>query len=381
MACLYFSVRMTIFFYTNNAISALFMQLFYPTFCPQVQHPIEKGVSIGIMEKLPLTNNEMPHTHINSSQRSELSALLRTKTKQKEIAKLLKKHRTTVWRELKRNKDKKYHAGIAKEKTEQRQIAAHKRQRKIENNLWLRNYIVKKTKKKWSPEQIAGRIKKKWKNDKSRRIGKDSVYKYIYEFRKDLVKYLRCQKGKYRRRYGTRIREKQREEAKKKRIDKRPIIVEKKGRVGDWEGDTILGKDKNHILTHTERKSGIIFADKLDAVTAEETKKKTVNRFKNVPRDKKITAAYDNGSVFAEYELTERETGMEIYFAYPYHSWERGCNENANGLLRQYFPKNAPFKEVTQREIDWAVNELNHRPRKRLNYLTPYEVFYENAKI
>jgi IS30 family transposase len=349
-----------------------------------VQHELEKDISVGIIDNtqlLPLTNNEMPYTHISLSQRNELSALLRAKTTQKEIAKLLKKHRITIWRELKRNRDKKYHAGLAKDKTEQRQIAAHKKQRKIENNSWLRNYIIKKIKKRWSPEQIAGRLKKKWPNDKSRHIGKDSIYKYIYEIRKDLVKYLRCQKGQYRRKYGTRIRAKQREEAKKRRIDKRPTIVEKKGRIGDWEGDTILGKDKNHILTHTERKSGIIFADKLAAATAEETKKKTVARFKNIPQSKKHTATYDNGAVFAEYELTGRETGLEIYFAYPYHSWERGCNENANGLLRQYFPKNLPFEKVTQKEIDGAVNEINRRPRKRLNYLTPYEVFYENARI
>lgn len=357
-------------------------QIGRPTFYPQVQHWDEKETAIGIMDNtliLPLTDKEMFYNHIAASQRNELSVLLRTKIKQKDIAKILKKNRTTIWREQNRNKKKngKYHAGCAKEKTEQRQIAAHRTQRKIENNNWLRNYILKKIKKRWSPEQIAGRLKKKWKNDKSRHIGKDSIYKYIYKFRKPLIKYLRCQKGKYRRRYGTRIREKQREEAKKRRIDKRPAIVEKKGRIGDWEGDTILGKDKNHILTHAERKSGLILADKLDAVTAEETKTKTIARFKSIPKKKKRTMTYDNGSTFSEYELTERETGLAIYFAYPYHSWERGCNENANGLLRQYFPKQLAFAKVKQKEIDLVVSEINHRPRKRLGYLTPYEVFYE----
>ena len=241
----------------------------------------------------------------------------------------------------------------------------------------MRDYIVKKIKKRWSPEQIAGRLKKKWPHDTRRRIGKDSIYKHIYKHRKDLTKYLRCQKGKYRRRYGTRIREKQREEAKKRRIDTRPAIVEKRGRIGDWEGDTILGKVKQHILTHLERKSGLLLADKLAVVSAKETKKKTVARFKSVPRKKKRTITYDNGTTFSDHELTARETGMEIYFAFPYHSWERGCNENANGLLRQYFPKGMPFGKVQQEEIDRAVNEINHRPRKRLNYRTPYEIFYE----
>ena len=358
------------------------MQYQEPTFYPQVQHKLKKDISVCIMENtqlLPLNDNEMPYKHISSSNRNELSALLRAKTKQKDIAKILKKHRTTIWREQKRVKQKSnnYHAGKAKEDVSLKQIEGHKKQRKIENNKWLRNYIVKKIKKHWSPEQIAGRIKKKWKNDKSRHIGKDSIYKYIYEYRKDLLKYLRCQKGKYRRRYGTRIREKEREEAKKKRIDKRPAIVEKRGRIGDWEGDTILGKDKNHILTHTERRSGLITADKLNKVTAEETKDKTVKRFKNISRKKKHTITYDNGATFSEYELTERKLKVDIYFAYPYHSWERGCNENANGLLRQYFPKRMAFSEIKQEEINRVVFEINSRPRKRLNYLTPYEVFYE----
>ena len=320
----------------------------------------------------------MPYKHITASQRNELSALMRVKTKQKKIAKLLRKHRTSIWRELNRNRDrgKKYHAWVAKKATDQRQLAAHKKQKKIENNKWLKYYIIKKIKKRWSPEQIAGRLKRQYSPDKKKLIGKDSIYKFIYEKRPDLVKYLRCQKGKYRRRYGTRIREKQREEAKKRRIDARPQIVELKQRIGDWEGDTILGRDKNHILTHAERKSGLILADKLNVVTAEETKVRTVARFERIPKNKKHTMTYDNGTTFADHELTERETGMTIYFAHPYHSWERGCNENANGLLRQYFPKGMAFAAVKQGEIEKVVSEINHRPRKRLGYLNPYEVFY-----
>ena len=327
---------------------------------------------------LPLTDQEMPYTHISPSERNELSVLRRAGTTQKEIARLLRKHRTTIWREQQRNggENKTYHARMAKEKTNERQIAAHERQRKIENSTWLQHYIAKKIKKRWSPEQIAGRIKRTWPEVKERRIGKDSIYAYLYAERKDLVKFLRCQKGKYRRRYGTRIREKQREEAKKKRIDTRPLIVEEKGRIGDWEGDTIVGSDKNHILTHAERKSGVLFADKLMVVTAEETKQRTIARFKKVPRKKKHTLTYDNGSTFAEHELTQRETGIDIYFAFPYHSWERGCNENGNGLFRQYWPKHTPLGHLSQTDLDIVVSEINHRPRKRHSYLTPLEVFY-----
>jgi transposase, IS30 family len=323
----------------------------------------------------------MSYSHFKPFQRNELSALLRAGHTQAEAAKLIGKTPSAVCQELKRNPaDTKtgYDAGLAKERAKQIRIEANQRFRKIENNEWIRNYIIRNTKKYWSPEQIAGRIKKKWPDKKERHIGKDSIYEFIYEERKDLVKYLRCQKGKYRRRYGTRIREKQREEAKKKRIEERPEIVERKERVGDWEGDTIVGKDKAHILTHVERKSGYGAADKLTRGLAKLTRKKTEERFEKIPKNKKHTMTYDNGVTFSEHELTEKNTGIAIYFANPYHSWERGCNENFNGLLRQFFPKKSSFANIEQEEIENAVRLINNRPRKRLGYLTPAEVFRQN---
>lgn len=320
----------------------------------------------------------MSHKHITSFQRNELSVLLRAGLKQKDIAKLLGKTPSAICQELKRNKADTvtgYSAKVAKENTRDRRIKANERFRKIDNNKWIKKYIIRKIKEYWSPEQIAGRIKKKWPDDKSRHIGKDSIYNFIYNERKDLVKYLRCQKGKYRRRYGTRIREKKREEQKKKRIDNRPVEVEKRIRIGDWEGDTIVGKDKLHILTHVDRYSGYGLADKLGRGLAELTRKKTEERFKKIPKNKKYTMTYDNGVTFAEHELTERNTGIDIYFANPYHSWERGCNENFNGLLRQFFPKKSSFANIEQEDIEKAVKLINNRPRKRLNYLTPAEVF------
>jgi IS30 family transposase len=322
----------------------------------------------------------MSYKHISSSQRNELSALLRAGLSQKKAAELLGKTASAVCQELKRNPANTkigYDAGIAKANTKQRRIAANQRFRKIENNQWLKKYIVKKTKRYWSPEQISGRLERNWPDDKNRQIGKDSIYKFVYAERKDLVKYLRCRKGKYRRRYGTRIREKQREALKKRRIDQRPEIVEKRERIGDWEGDTIVGKERTkQILTHVERKSGLLLADKLEHSTAEETKNKTIERFDKIPKNKKYTATYDNGTTFSEHEMTEKKTGIEIYFAWPYHSWERGANENANGLLRQFFPKKSSFAMITQEAVDEACGLINNRPRKRLGYLTPNEVFF-----
>ena len=344
--------------------------------------------SAKIVREQPLTINQlisMSYKHFTSDQRNELSALLQANLKKKDIARILKKNRTSIWRELKRNpsskEKKKYNARKAKELTKERRIRTNSRFRKLENNKWLRDYVIRKLKLYWSPEQISGRLKSIYPNDKSKHIGKDSIYDFIYEKRPDLVKYLRCQKGKYRRRYGTRIRQKQREELKKRRIDSRPEIVELKQRIGDWEGDTVVGKDrKPAILTHVERKSGLLLADKLERATKEATKEKTVTRFQKISKNKKHTMTYDNGSEFWDYELIEKEAGLIIYFAYPYHSWERGCNENTNGLLRQFFPKKSIFATITQEQIEEAVKLINNRPRKRLNYSTPYEIFNEKVK-
>jgi len=343
----------------------------------------QKGhTKLGIIVNEPTLTNliiNMPYNHFTREQRNELSALLRAKVKKKEIARLLRKGRTTIWRERQRAETNgKYYVRKSNRLAKEKRIKANARFKKIENNKWLRQYIIKHIRKYWSPEQISGRLKEEYPNDKTKHIGKDSIYKYIYNQRKDLVKYLRCQKGKYRRRYGTRIREKQREALKKKRIDQRPKIIEERGRIGDWEGDTVIGKDrKPAILTHVERKSGYLLADKLERATAELTKQTTIQSFEKIPRNKKQTITYDNGSEFAEHELTGRKLKADIYFAYPYHSWERGCNENANGLLRQFFPKKTIFATITQQDIQKAVGLINHRPRKRLNYLTPYEVFNE----
>ena len=322
----------------------------------------------------------MSYTHITPNQRNELSILLRAGFKQNKIAKLLKKTPSAISQELAKNKvDNKigYSSRIAKIKTKEKRIKANSRFKKIENNEWLRRYIIRKIKQNWSPEQVSGRLKIDYPKEKNKWIGKDSIYKYIYDKRKDLVKYLRCQKGKYRRRYGTRIRIKRREELKKVRIDERSNTIEERRRIGDWEGDTIRGGERNTaILTHVDRKSGYLLADKLERATAKNTRETTVERFRKLPRYKKHSITYDNGTEFSEHELIRRFTNIMIYFAYPYHSWERGTNENTNGLLRQFFPKKSLFKNITQKQIEKVVKLINNRPRKRLNYMPPAEVFY-----
>jgi|SRR3989338_539027 len=319
----------------------------------------------------------MSYKHITSEERDKLSVLLQAGMDQEEIAMLLNKDPSSISREMRRNSDPctgKYHAKIAKKKTAFRRFEAKQDQYKIQNNKKLKKFILVKLKRFWSPEQIAGRVNRR---RKKTIVSKDTIYQYIYRVKPRLTKYLRFKKDKYRRRRGTKIREKQREEVKKRRINTRPKIVEKRKRVGDWEGDTIIGKGRTSaILTHVERKSGYLLADKVKNRTSQEIFDKVVERFENIPKSKKVTETYDNGVEFSSYEDIERETNITIYFAMPYHSWERGTNENTNGLLRQFFPKGMRFDTITQKEVDMAVSLLNNRPRKRLNYLTPKEVFF-----
>jgi IS30 family transposase len=277
---------------------------------------------------------------------------------------------------LQRNKSDsgRYLARGAKLKTKERRAKANERFKKIEHDAGLRRYVVQKLREYLSPEQIAGRWNRRHQNQ---RIGKDTIYKFVYENRKDLVKYLRCQKGKYRRRYGARIREKQREECKKRRMDVRPENMKLRQRIGDWEGDTIRGcGSSGHLITYVERKSGYLIAGKAEKAAAENINEFTIGEFNKIARGKRLSMTYDNGSEFAGHDIIERKTGLTAYFAFPYHSWERGTNENTNGLLRQFFPKGCDFTRISAYQVQRVQNLLNDRPRKTLGGRTPREVFH-----
>jgi len=311
----------------------------------------------------------MPYTHLKQEDRVVLGALLRAGHKQADIARHLNKHRSTICRELQRNRSpnkSSYHAAKARLLTAERRYQTNQRCRKLSFNKHLQHRIERKLKRGWSPEQVA---------NFSGVVSYVTIYRWIYEERIDLKRYLRSRKGKWRRKHGTAARERWREHQKKRWIDDRPTVVDTRSRFGDWEGDTVVGTDrKSAILTHVERKSGYVFLDKLERATAQAVREKTTLRFNRLPRAKRQTITYDNGTEFAAHEFIERETKATVYFAHPYSSWERGCNENLNGLLRQYFPKKTSLKEVTQKQLDRVAWLLNTRPRKRLNWLTPAQM-------
>ena len=266
----------------------------------------------------------MSYTHITEEQRTELGALLYAKTKKENIAKLLGKHRTSIWRERKRNifLDSKtlYHARVARAQTVDRRLTANQHFRKIEQNTKLREYIHCKIKRTWTPEQIAGTLREKY---GSTIVCQQTIYTYVYQTKPEWVQYLRRKKDPTRRKHGTIQRAKQRELGKKKWIEQRPSVVEERSRIGDWEGDTVWGKERNlKLLTYVERKSGLLRASLLKLSTAAEVRARTKDIFSKFTKDTRQTVTYDNGLEFSDFEWIEKDWNIKAYFANPYHSWE-----------------------------------------------------------
>lgn len=316
----------------------------------------------------------MSHQQIRAHEEKMIEKLLKANKSQKEIADILERSTSTISREIRRNldKNKNYVAKVARQKKKKRRRKSNQKFKILKTGSTIRQYVVRKLKTYWSPEQIANKLIIRF--NKSI-ICHETIYQFVYNDRPDLIKFLRHRKNKYRKRHGTIAREMAREEAKK-RINQRPEIVKKRERIGDWEGDTIRGGDKKSaVLTHVDRKSGYLIANRLDRAIASSVRAVTLEIFNKLPKNKLQTITYDNGSEFAEHEITEKHLKKAIYFAYPYHSWERGTNENTNGLLRQFFPKGTDFTKITDYDLQNAVNLINNRPRKRLNYLSPKEIF------
>lgn len=310
----------------------------------------------------------MSHTHIGKADWPCIGRMLRAGYSIREIARTIGKDHSSVVRHINEfgGRDD-YDANEVRRRKRMMRIAAMDCIRVIKGSL-LRT-IKKKLIDHKSPEQIAGVLK---------RVSASTIYRYIKERAPHLKKHLRSKKGKYRRKRGTKKREKEREQAKKRRIDERPKVIERRGRIGDLEGDTLMGRDKRvRIVSFVDRRTGYLIAFLLPKMNAELFTKLALEHLRKIPRKKKRSITFDNGIEFSDWERLERKSGMIIYFAYPYHAWERGTNENTNGLLRQYFPKSMDFNLITPEELARVVRKLNNRERKRLGFLSPRQVFWK----
>ena len=279
-------------------------------------------------------------------------------------------NKSTISREVACNKcpDGIYRARKAHKRVQERRKGIKEKDKIIENDLDLYEYVTHSLEHYWSPQQITGRLKK---DKRLSTVSHVTIYSFVRRERPDLKQYLRHKKHR-------KLSKVSRGQANKRMIDTRPQVVERKKRVGDWEGDTIVGREKTErILTHVDRKSGFLVAHRTQA-DSDSVRIATNKAFLNLPCR---TITYDNGSEFAAHFLIEKGTNAKVYFAYPGKPGQRGCNENTNGLLRQFFPKGTPFATITQRDVDRAVILINNRPRKRLNYRTPLEVFLEGRCV
>ena len=309
------------------------------------------------------------YTQLTQEERYQIYILKKAEYSQTEIADLLERNKSTISRELRRNRGLKgYRPRQAHDLALRRRY--DKVQSRIDSQVWQQ--VEALIREEWSPEQIVGRVAM----EHGMSISHEWIYQYVYADKRsggDLYRYLRCQKAR-RKRYG--IYSRRGCIPNQVSIDDRPAIVDAKRRFGDWEGDTVIGKGhRGALVTLVERKSLYTVIRSVLYKTAEAVRDAVVDGL--TPHiDRVHTITYDNGREFADHEGMASDLDAQIYFAHPYASWERGLNENTNGLIRQYFPKDRDLRTVTKREVEKAMDKLNHRPRKSLGYRTPYEVFF-----
>jgi len=313
----------------------------------------------------------MTYTHLTQAERYQIHALKRQNISLARIAAELQRDRSTISRELKRNagptgyKPAAAHNSACARQSERRNARHFSAAQWHHVNAYLRLHL--------SPQQCSGRLKL----EKATSISAECIYQHVYKDKEKggkLVSYLRCQKVR-RKRYAS---GQERRGVLKNRIgiEQRPAVVEQRSRLGDWEGDTVIGHAHQGVLvTLVERKSRYTLACQLDSRHSTKVTQAVIELLRPHKAQCK-TLTFDNGKEFAEHEFIAKCLQAKVYFAHPYCSWERGLNENHNGLLRQFFPKKTNLLKVSQDEVNDAVYRLNHRPRKCLGYRTPHEVFY-----
>ncbi len=306
--------------------------------------------------------------HITQAQRYTIKILLAQGCKISQIAKAIAKDKSSVYRELNRNKDQRtgvYCEDLAQRKCKKR----HKNKPKfIKLNLKVKEQIVKLLEKDYSPEQIEGYCQK----EGLACVSHERIYQYLWSDKKKggtLYEHLRQRGRKYRKR-GSK-KDKRGLLSNRTPISKRPAIVEKRVRFGDIEVDTVIGKNhKSALVTINDRASGMLKMKKVSKKDAKSVANLIIEELQDWSAYIK-TITSDNGKEFAEHERIAKTLGIDFFFAEPYHSWQRGSNENLNGLIRQYFPKKTDFSEISEQEVKRVEKIINQRPRKRLQYKNP----------
>jgi IS30 family transposase len=323
------------------------------------------------------------YQRLTDEERERISIGLAQKMTIREIAKEIKRIPSTVAREIKRNSGKSgYRAFSASQRAKTAAASRKKGRSKIAQLEPLRRYVLQRLQEEWSPEEISKRIKIEYSWDTAMRISREAIYQYIYilprgELKRTLVKALR-QEHKYRRtQKGGKPEENRGKIANMLSIEERPVEVADRTVPGHWEGDLILGKYKRTALgTLVERTTRytilVPLGSQKDALSVREAYEEA---FKTIPEEMRKSLTYDQGKEMAQHERFTIDTGIQVFFAHPGSPWERGTNENTNGLIRQYFPQGTDFSQISIDEVKKIQRKLNNRPRKVLNFQKPNEVF------
>lgn len=320
------------------------------------------------------------YKHLTLFERETISQLLVQRKSLSDIAKAIGRHKSTLSREISRTRLTRYgyRAFSAEVETRRRQSVA-KKTKKIENNEKLKIYIHEHLKLRWSPEQIANRLKLEYPNSKNMQVSHETIYGYLYvlprgELKKELMSHLR-QERTLRRKRG-KMHPKRGHIQDMILIKERPEEVKDRIIPGHWEGDLILGKQRQSALgTLVERTTRTTILVPLKEKDAYAVRKAFAKETKRLPKKMKLSLTYDRGKEMAEHKLFTKETKIRVFFADPYSPWQRGTNENTNGLIRQYFPKGTDFGRIPRKEIKLVQDLLNGRPRKVLKWKTPFEEF------
>jgi IS30 family transposase len=314
----------------------------------------------------------MSYTQLTREQRYQIKVLLDIGHSQSEVAQQLEVNKSTISREVRRNRGQRgYRPKQAHE------MALSRRREKARTRLGSETWalVEEKIGADWSPEQISGRLQKE-----GIAISHEHIYQYIYADKRaggTLWTHLRCQK-KRRKRYGKYDR--RGKIPNRKSIEERPQIVEQRTRFGDWEVDLMLGKDQQGVIvTLTERKSRFTLLRSVSSKQSDLVAQAVIALLQWVTPLESITT--DNGKEFAAHLEIAQALSVDFYFAHPYASWERGTNENTNGLIRQYLPKNRSLKNISFQEETTIMDRINLRPRKCLDFSSPFEVFFHHPPV
>lgn len=313
------------------------------------------------------------YSQLTQIQRYQIYTLLKMGHLQSEIATSLGVHKSTISREIQRNTGKK---GYRPKQANQKALARRKKgNARISHSDW--SLIERLLILDWSPEQISLYLNE----EQLLQVSHEWIYRHIYQDKRmggKLWKHLRGQK-KRRKRYGS--YEKRGQIPGRVWIDERPAEVAERQRLGDWEADTIISQGKQQaIVTLTERKSRLTLLKKVNDRTAKTVAQAMIDLLQPFAAQT-LTITCDNGKEFTEHREIAKALQADVYFAHPQSAWERGSNENANGLIRQYFPKGTNFSSLTDEEITRVEMRLNHRPRKCLGFSSPYMVFFQEMRV